>query len=139
MVEEDRRHPLGGVDYPRTLQEFDEWFPSERACVEYLERIDSLVGWISMPCVRRRICMAVGPRPVTMHEMPAPDVSNGRDHIPRYPQATSDVVPDDVVCDKPEAWSQRSGFTTRPWAGQLPDCLGLAAQVATRHGTTPER
>ena len=30
MVEEDRRHPVGGVDYPRTLQEFDEWFPSER-------------------------------------------------------------------------------------------------------------
>lgn len=39
MVDEPRRHPVGGVDYPRTLQEFDEWFPSEVACVEYLQRV----------------------------------------------------------------------------------------------------
>jgi transposase-like protein len=39
MVEEERRDPVGGVDYPRTLPEFDEWFSSESACVEYLERI----------------------------------------------------------------------------------------------------
>jgi len=30
---------MGGVDYPRTLQEFDAWFPSEAACVAYLQRI----------------------------------------------------------------------------------------------------
>jgi hypothetical protein len=24
---------VGGEDYPRTMQEFDEWFPSEEACV----------------------------------------------------------------------------------------------------------
>ncbi len=36
MLEEERRHPVGGVDYPRTLQEFDAWFPSETACVEQL-------------------------------------------------------------------------------------------------------
>lgn len=29
-------HPVGGEDYPRTLQEFDEFFPTESACVEYL-------------------------------------------------------------------------------------------------------
>ncbi|OHB65676.1 MAG: hypothetical protein A2V70_20265 [Planctomycetes bacterium RBG_13_63_9] len=39
MLGEERRPPVGGVDYPRTLQEFDEWFPSQAACVEYLERI----------------------------------------------------------------------------------------------------
>lgn len=39
MNGEDRRYPVGGLDYPRTLQEFDAWFPSEAACVEYLERI----------------------------------------------------------------------------------------------------
>ena len=39
MLGEERRPPVGGVDYPRTLQEFDEWFPSEAACVEYLKRI----------------------------------------------------------------------------------------------------
>lgn len=32
-------HPVGGVDYPRTLQEFSEWFTSEKACAEYLCRL----------------------------------------------------------------------------------------------------
>ena len=27
--------PVGEVDYPRTLQEFDEWFLTEIACVDY--------------------------------------------------------------------------------------------------------
>jgi len=30
---------VGGVDYPRTLQEFGEWFPSEEACAQYLRRL----------------------------------------------------------------------------------------------------
>ena len=29
-------HPEGGVDYPRTLTEFDAWFVSETACAEFL-------------------------------------------------------------------------------------------------------
>ena len=32
-------HPVGGIDYPRTLQEFNEWFPSEEACAQYLHRL----------------------------------------------------------------------------------------------------
>ncbi len=39
MADEAQRHPVGGVDYPQTLQEFDKWFPSETACVEYLQRV----------------------------------------------------------------------------------------------------
>ncbi len=35
----NRAHPFGGVDYPRTLQEFDEWFASEEACWDYLQRL----------------------------------------------------------------------------------------------------
>jgi hypothetical protein len=50
------------------------------------------MGWISIPMCR----MEIGPGPITVHEMPASDISNGRDHIPRYQQATQDVVPDDV-------------------------------------------
>jgi transposase-like protein len=30
---------VGGVDYPRTLAEFDEWFASEEQCVAYLGRL----------------------------------------------------------------------------------------------------
>ena len=33
------RHPVGGVDYPRTLQEFDRWFPSEEACLDFIRRL----------------------------------------------------------------------------------------------------
>ena len=33
------RHPVGGVDYPRTLQEFDRWFPTEEACLDFIRRL----------------------------------------------------------------------------------------------------
>ena len=39
MVDESGPHPVGGVDYPRTLQEFDDWFSSEAACLTYLQRL----------------------------------------------------------------------------------------------------
>jgi transposase-like protein len=36
---EPRPHPVSGVDYPATLQEFDAWFASEEACMDYLRRL----------------------------------------------------------------------------------------------------
>ena len=50
MVDEGQRHPVGGVDYPRTLQEFDEWFPSEAACVEYLQQVRWADGFRCPEC-----------------------------------------------------------------------------------------
>ena len=38
-VREESNHPVGGVDYPRTLAEFDEWFSSESACEEFLRQL----------------------------------------------------------------------------------------------------
>ncbi len=38
-VTEESNHPVGGVDYPRTLAEFDEWFSSESACEKFLRRV----------------------------------------------------------------------------------------------------
>ena len=32
-------HPVPGVDYPRTLVEFEDWFSSEEACLQYLRRL----------------------------------------------------------------------------------------------------
>ncbi|MCK5507160.1 MAG: transposase [Desulfobacterales bacterium] len=46
----DNNHPVGGVDYPRTIQEFDEWFPNENACVAYLLRIRWPNGFICPVC-----------------------------------------------------------------------------------------
>src|SRR5882757_4358019 len=31
--------PVGGVDYPRTYQEFRAWFPDDASCAEYLARL----------------------------------------------------------------------------------------------------
>ena len=39
MFEKAERYPVGGTDYPRTLQEFDQWFSSEAACVDFLQRV----------------------------------------------------------------------------------------------------
>lgn len=33
------KRPRGGVDYPRTWTELQVWFPSEEACIAYLERL----------------------------------------------------------------------------------------------------
>jgi transposase-like protein len=38
------------VDYPRTLGEFDEWFPSESACEAYLRRLRWPLGFICPAC-----------------------------------------------------------------------------------------
>jgi transposase-like protein len=35
-VGEVDRWPVGGVDYPRTFQEFRQWFPDDAACAAYL-------------------------------------------------------------------------------------------------------
>lgn len=32
-------HPVPGAEYPRTFDEFDAWFASEEACLEYLRRL----------------------------------------------------------------------------------------------------
>ena len=33
------RQPISGTDYPGTFQEFDEWFSSEKACLDYIAKV----------------------------------------------------------------------------------------------------
>ena len=33
------RHPIAGIDYPRTFQEFDEWFNNEESCLNYIAKL----------------------------------------------------------------------------------------------------
>ena len=35
----ERKRPVGGVDYPQTFQDFDEWFSTEAACQEFLKKL----------------------------------------------------------------------------------------------------
>lgn len=47
-------HPVGGIDYPETLQEFDEWFPTEQACLNYLQKIRWPNGFVCPVCNGRK-------------------------------------------------------------------------------------
>ena len=42
--------PEGGKDYPRTLQEFDKWFSTEKACLDYIGRIRWPNGFVCPEC-----------------------------------------------------------------------------------------
>jgi hypothetical protein len=42
--------PVGGLDYPRTYQEFRAWFPDEAACVEFLGRLRWRDGFCCPRC-----------------------------------------------------------------------------------------
>lgn len=42
--------PVGGVDYPRTYQEFKAWFPDDVACREYLGQLRWPDGFICPEC-----------------------------------------------------------------------------------------
>ena len=50
MGEDDR--PVGGVDYPRTFDEFDAWFGSEEACLDYIARLRWRGGFRCPSCGR---------------------------------------------------------------------------------------
>ncbi|HZC98907.1 MAG TPA: IS1595 family transposase [Actinomycetes bacterium] len=63
-------NPVAGQDYPRTWQEFVAFFPDERACASYLERLSwpdgflcSRCGWGGEPwrgSRRRLVCRSCG-------------------------------------------------------------------------------
>src|SRR5512134_2358245 len=44
------RHPVRGVDYPRTFQEMDEWFRSDAGCREYIRRLRWPDGFACSHC-----------------------------------------------------------------------------------------
>jgi transposase-like protein len=47
---QQHRHPVGGVDYPRTIMEFDRWFATEEACISYLARVRWPDGFVCPAC-----------------------------------------------------------------------------------------
>lgn len=65
------RRPVGGADYPRSRQEFDDWFPDDAACIEYLAQLRWPNGFICPACgddrswhtsTLSRMCVACGRR-----------------------------------------------------------------------------
>jgi len=47
---EESSHPVSDVDYPGTFQEFDDWFSSENACLEYIARLRWATGFTGPSC-----------------------------------------------------------------------------------------
>jgi transposase-like protein len=47
---EEPRHPVSGTDYPGTFQDFDKWFTSENACLEYIAKLRWPEGFTCPSC-----------------------------------------------------------------------------------------
>ena len=47
---EEPRHPVAGIDYPKTFQEFDEWFSNDDACIDYIAKLRWPRGFCCPSC-----------------------------------------------------------------------------------------
>lgn len=47
---EEPRHPVSGVDYPGTFQDFDTWFSSESACLKFIAKLRWPGGFVCPGC-----------------------------------------------------------------------------------------
>ena len=94
----------------------------------------SLAGRFSMPVLLRNRRLADGAGSVAMQPVSASNIGDGGDDLRGHSKAIAPLVPGDVVRDQPEARGQCARPATHSWPGQLSDRLGLAAQVAARHG-----
>ena len=50
---EEPRHPVSGIDYPGTIQDFDKRFSSENACLEYISKLRWPQGFICPGCAEK--------------------------------------------------------------------------------------
>jgi hypothetical protein len=57
---DEQRHPISGIDYPGTFQEFDEWFSGEEACLDFIAKL----RWPKAFCCP--ICQATTEKPSKM-------------------------------------------------------------------------
>ena len=47
---EEPRHPVSGVDYPETFQDFDTWFSSESGCLNFIAELRWPEGFVCPGC-----------------------------------------------------------------------------------------
>jgi len=47
---EEKWHPVSGIDYPGTFQEFDEWFYNESSCLNYIAKLRWPEGFSCPKC-----------------------------------------------------------------------------------------
>src|SRR4051794_29435712 len=83
--------PVGGVDYPRTYQEFTAWFSDDAACREYLGNLRWPDGFICPECgcgggwrTRQGV--------VDVRRVRQEDLGDGRHDLSPFAHAAVDVV-----------------------------------------------
>ncbi len=70
--------PVGGVDYPQTIQEFDEWFPAQDACAAYLAELRWPTEFVC-PGLRQGQVVAHDTRAAAMRGVPASTAASRAD------------------------------------------------------------
>ncbi len=74
----------------------------------------AVAGWVPLPRLWRAAGLADRPwRSDGVLGLPSADLDHSGNRFRGNPKAPSDVVPRDVVGDKPEDWSERAGAPTR--------------------------
>lgn len=115
----NRQHPIAGVYYPRTYQEFLDWFADETACRRYLARC----RW---PDDLNALNVAAAPshgQPQGISSLSAMrkrGPCNGRNHLRRHTDAAEYVVCRYLVRDQQEGQRECFGAETYSWSGELP-------------------
>src|SRR5512134_3006683 len=87
---ESPRHPVAGVDYPRTFHELDAWFGSETACREYIRRLRWPDGFVCPHCAAVGEPLGNVAQPVALPSLRSAGIADGRNGAAGHAQAAAD-------------------------------------------------
>ena len=93
--------PVGGVDYPRTYQEFRAWFPDDASCAEYLARLRWPEGFRCPVCGGDKAWQTSTPA-LEVCRLWAQDLGDSGDDLSPHAYAVEHVVCRDLVGDHAE-------------------------------------
>src|ERR1035441_6878732 len=118
-MESPPRHPVAGIDYPRTFQEFDAWFGSETACREYIRRLRWPDGFVCPPLRGNGRAAGNVAKPAALSSLRSAGIADGWNCVAGRAQAAADVVSRHVVRHQPEERRPRAGSAAGAWPWQL--------------------
>ncbi|GAB2765625.1 hypothetical protein GCM10027090_39730 [Sinomonas soli] len=96
MADLSPQMPRAGVDYPETFGQFQDWFSTDEACLEYLAGLRWPDGFVC-PEVRRPRVLAHRCGPVDVQGVLPPHVGDGRDDLRAHPHPAENLVRRGVV------------------------------------------
>lgn len=121
----NRPHPKAGKDYPRTYQEFLDWFVDESACRQYLARCRWPAGFECGQCGDKSKPWTTARGYLHCRQCGSEISVTAGTIFERT--SVENMVCCHLVCDQPERRCKRVGVETRSWSGELPDCMDMVA------------